>query len=73
MANPKRWWERLSWPQVAALAVIVGGVVAVWIAVPADKLPPWETIGGLVAIVLGGGASSVLPSLVRREPPGGES
>lgn len=60
-------WARLSWPQVAALAVLVGGAVAILIAVPADKLPPWEVIGGVVAALLGGGASSMLGPLVRRD------
>lgn len=63
----KKWWERLTWPQVAALAVVVGGVATIWIAVPADKLPPWETIAGLLAVLVGGGASAALPSLVRRD------
>jgi len=67
----KKAWERLSWPQVAALAIVIAGVVAVWIAVPSDKLPPWEVISGLVAILVGGGASAVLPALVR--PKDGES
>lgn len=63
----RAWWERLSWPQVVALAVLVAGVVAVWIAVPSEKLPPWETIAGLLAVLSGGSASAMLPSLVRRD------
>jgi len=61
----EKTWKRLSWPQVAALAIVIAGVVAVWVAVPADKLPPWEVISGLVAILVGGGASAALPALVR--------
>ncbi len=63
----KSVWERLSWPQVVALGLVIAGVVAVLVAVPADKLPPWEVISGLVAVVLGGGASAVLPALVRKD------
>lgn len=72
MAKRTRW-ERLSWPQVAALAVLVGGVVTILLAVPADKLPPWEVIGGVIAALLGGGASSMLGPLVRRGGDDGEA
>lgn len=65
----RSWWSRLSWPQVAALTVLVAGAVAILVAVPADKLPPWEVIGGVVSVLLGGSASSMLGPLVRREPP----
>lgn len=67
MATKKSVWERLTWPQVVAFGVVVAGVAAVWIAVPADKLPPWEVIGGLVSVLLGGSASALLPGLVRKD------
>jgi len=62
-------WARLSWPQVAALAVMVAGALGLLVLVPADKLEglPWEWIASIVAILLGGAASATLPPLVRSD------
>ena len=60
-------WQRLSWPQVAALAILVIGAVAALYGVPLATWQglPWEAIAGLVAVIVGGGASSMLGPLVR--------
>lgn len=69
-------WQRLSWPQVAALAILVIGAVAALYGVPLATWQglPWEAIAGLVAVIVGGGASSMLGPLVRPRststPPG---
>lgn len=61
------FWSRLSWPQVVAFAVLVLGVVAILVFVPSEKLQavPWEGIAGVVAVIVGGGASTFLGPLVR--------
>lgn len=69
-------WQRLSWPQVAALGILVLGAVAALYGVPLATWQglPWEAIAGLVAVIVGGGVSSMLGPLVRPRststPPG---
>lgn len=60
-------WSRLSWPQVAALAILVIGAVAALVGVPLETWQglPWESIAGFVAVVVAGGASATLGPLVR--------
>lgn len=60
-------WQRLSWPQVVALATLVAGVVAILVAVPTEKLTaiPWEGVAGVVAILVGGTGSALVGPLFR--------
>ena len=58
-----------SWPQVAAFAVFVAGLVTVLVFVPADKLPSWEIVLGFASIAVGGGASAFLGPLLGRAAP----
>ena len=60
-------WSRLSWPQVTAFGILVIGAVAALYGVPLETWQglPWEAIAGIVAVIVGGGASSMLGPLVR--------
>lgn len=70
----------IEWPQVAALAIVVGGIAAVLIAAPQqtiDKVAellgslPWTAIAGLVLAGGGAAASTMLGPVVRQKPPEG--
>lgn len=60
-------WSRISWPQVAALFVVVFGAVLALIGVPLETWQgiPWEALGGFAALVIGAIASSILGPIVR--------
>lgn len=59
-------WSRLSWPQVAAMAITVAGgvAVAVWAPIPWAELP-WEAILGVALSIGGVGALGVSGPIVR--------
>lgn len=69
-SNPpikRRLWERLTWPQVAALAIAVGGVVSLLHSLPPEA---WEhidaeQIASVIAILFGLGGSAVSDRLLR--------
>lgn len=59
--------DRLHWPQVAALAIAVAGLVLALIFVPAATWAaiPWQAILAAVVSIGAGGASALLGPLVR--------
>lgn len=60
-------WQRLTWPQVVALGLVVAGVVAVLAVVPTEKIVdlPWEQLVGLASVLVGGGIGAFSDRLVR--------
>lgn len=62
----RTWWERLSWPQVVALAILVTGVILAGVLVPLEKLEtiPWEQGLGLALLLAGvAGVAGTKPAL----------
>lgn len=56
-ARALKLWERLSWPQVAALGLTLAGLLGVAHALPAEfwESVDWVTVGSFIASVLGVG------------------
>jgi hypothetical protein len=68
IAIRRRWWERLTWPQVGALAIAVSGVLGLLHAMPAEvwERLDWTTVGSIVLTLLGLGGSAAAGPLFRR-------
>jgi hypothetical protein len=61
--------DRIHWPQVGALAVVVGGTVTAIVLVPESKWEhiPWTAIGAGAAAVVAAVASAFQDALIKRK------
>ena len=69
-ARALKLWERLTWPQVGALALTLAGLIGVAHTLPQsfwDRVD-WETVGWFVMSLLGVGGSAAAGPLLRRDP-----
>ncbi len=71
----KKTTVQIGWPQVASLAVMIAGVIALLVFTPTETLDkildklPWESIAALAVASIAALVSTILGPLLKRPAP----